>query len=107
MPIKQPPALKLLFDDKIFNPVISSGALGPGWMDDFDGDSFDHMQARLRRGASIKQARPAGRPIQTRPTPPRDPRWGAKWKQATKQSYLRFFSIGSQGRQLRDSYEPS
>jgi gluconate 2-dehydrogenase alpha chain len=88
--------IELLFDDKIFNPFISSGALGQV-VDDFNGDAFDHGGLGFVGGAGINTGPTNGRPIQTRPTPTGTPRWGAKWKAATKQSYLRFFSLGSQG----------
>ena len=36
-----------------------------------------------------------GRPIGNRPTPPGTPRWGAKWKKATAETYgLRWVSAG-------------
>jgi gluconate 2-dehydrogenase alpha chain len=88
--------IELFFDDKIFNPFISSGALGQV-VDDFNGDAFDHGGLGFVGGAGINTGPTNGRPIQTRPTPTGTPRWGAKWKAATRQSYLRFFSIGSQG----------
>jgi gluconate 2-dehydrogenase alpha chain len=88
--------IELFFDDKIFNPFISSGALGQ-IVDDFNGDGFDHSGLGFVGGAGINTGPTNGRPIQTRPTPPGTPRWGAQWKQATKKSSLRFFSLGSQG----------
>ena len=88
--------IELFFDDKIFNPFISSGALGQV-VDDFNGDGFDHSGLGFVGGAGINTGPTNGRPIQTRPTPPGTPRWGAQWKQATKKSYLRFFTLGSQG----------
>jgi gluconate 2-dehydrogenase alpha chain len=88
--------IELFFDDKIFNPFISSGALGQV-VDDFNGDGFDHGGLGFVGGAGINTGPTNGRPIQTRPTPPGTPRWGAQWKQATKKSYLRFFTLGSQG----------
>jgi gluconate 2-dehydrogenase alpha chain len=88
--------IELFFDDRIFNPFISSGALGQV-VDDFNGDGFDHSGLGFVGGAGINTGPTNGRPIQTRPTPPGTPRWGAQWKQATKKSYLRFFSLGSQG----------
>jgi gluconate 2-dehydrogenase alpha chain len=88
--------IELFFDDKIFNPFISSGALGQV-VDDFNGDSFDHSGLNFVGGAGINTGPTGGRPIQNRPVPPGIPRWGAQWKQATKRNYLRFFSMGSQG----------
>ena len=88
--------IELFFDDKIFNPFISSGALAQV-VDDFNGEAFDHSRLDFVGGAGINTGPTNGRPIQTRPVPPGTPRWGAQWKQATKQNYLRFFSLGSQG----------
>jgi len=88
--------LEMFFDDKILNPFISSGALAQV-VDDFNGDAFDHSKVGFVGGAGINTGPTGGRPIQTRPTPPGTPRWGAKWKSAVKQNYLRFFSMGSQG----------
>jgi gluconate 2-dehydrogenase alpha chain len=88
--------VQLFFDDKIFNPFIASGALGQT-ADDFNCDGFDHGGLGFVGGAGINCIPTNGRPIQTRPVPPGTPRWGAKWKQATKQSYLRSFSFTSQG----------
>jgi gluconate 2-dehydrogenase alpha chain len=88
--------IELFFDDKIFNPFVSSGALAQV-VDDFNGDSFDHGPLNFVGGAGINTGPTGGRPIQNRPVPPGTPRWGAKWKQATKENYLRFFSMGSQG----------
>jgi gluconate 2-dehydrogenase alpha chain len=88
--------IDLFFDDKIFNPFISSGALAQV-VDDFNGDAFDHSKLNFVGGAGINTGPTGGRPIQTRPTPPGTPRWGAKWKAATKQNYPRFFTVNSQG----------
>jgi gluconate 2-dehydrogenase alpha chain len=88
--------VQLFFDDKIFNPFIASGSLGQT-ADDFNCDGFDHGGLGFVGGAGINCIPTNGRPIQTRPVPPGTPRWGAKWKQATKQNYLRSFSFTSQG----------
>ena len=88
--------MELLFDDKILNPFISSGALAQV-VDDFNGDGYDHSALGFVGGAGINTGPTNGRPIQTRPTPTGTPRWGAKWKAATKQSYLGFMSLGIQG----------
>lgn len=36
-----------------------------------------------------------GRPIQTTPVPPGTPKWGARWKQAVRESYLSTIKPGS------------
>ena len=88
--------IEMFFDDKIFNPFISSGALGQV-VDDFNGEAFDHGGLNFVGGAGINTGPTGGRPIQQRPVPAETPRWGAQWKRATKQNYLRSFSLGSQG----------
>jgi gluconate 2-dehydrogenase alpha chain len=88
--------IQLFFDDKIINPFIASGALGQT-ADDFNCDAFDHSGLNFVGGAGINCITTNGRPIQNRPVPPGTPRWGAKWKEATKQNYLRNFAFTSQG----------
>jgi gluconate 2-dehydrogenase alpha chain len=83
---------QLFFDDKNFNPFIGSGSCGQS-MDDFNGDVFDHGELDFVGGALIACAAEDGTPIQHLPVPPGTPRWGAKWKQATKQNYLRTFRL--------------
>jgi gluconate 2-dehydrogenase alpha chain len=86
---------QLFFDDKIFNPFIGSGSCGQS-MDDYNGDVFDHAGLDFVGGALIACAAEDGTPIQNLPVPPGTPRWGAKWKQATKQNYLRHFRLITQ-----------
>ena len=95
----------LQFDDKIFNPFIGAGSLGM-CMDDFNGDNFDHSGLGFIGGAGISASVSGGRPIQHRPVPPGTPRWGAAWKSATRDTYQRVMSIGSQGSSYayRDCY---
>ena len=77
-------AARMFFDDKHFNPFIGAGALGQS-MDDFNGDAFDHSKLDFVGGAGIELR---GTPMAGRSAtvPPRRarPRWGAKWKQATR-----------------------
>jgi gluconate 2-dehydrogenase alpha chain len=88
---------RLFFDDKKFNPFMSSGAVGQV-MDDFQGDAFDHAAVDFVGGASINVGGSGGgRPIGYRPTPPETPRWGAQWKKATAENYNSTMSVGSQG----------
>jgi gluconate 2-dehydrogenase alpha chain len=87
---------QLFFDDKVFNPFIGAGSSGM-LMDDFNGDNFDHGPLGFIGGASIGSTITNGRPILYRPVPPGTPRWGAKWKDATRDNYLRAMAIGAQG----------
>jgi len=88
--------LEMFFDDKILNPFISAGALAQV-VDDFNGDAFDHGALNFVGGAGISTGPTGGRPIQQRGVPAGTPRWGARWKEANKQNYLRNFSLGTQG----------
>jgi gluconate 2-dehydrogenase alpha chain len=87
---------QLFFDDKVFNPFIGAGSSGV-IIDDFNGDNFDHGPLGFVGGASISSTITNGRPILYRPVPPGTPRWGAKWKEATRDNYQRAMAIGAQG----------
>jgi gluconate 2-dehydrogenase alpha chain len=78
----------------IFNPFISSGAIGM-CIDEFNGDNFDHGPHGFVGGGYVGQVQTNGRPIQTTPVPPGTPRWGAKWKQAVRDSYLSALKPGT------------
>jgi gluconate 2-dehydrogenase alpha chain len=78
----------------IFNPFISSGSIGM-CIDEFNGDNFDHGPHGFVGGGYMGQVQTNGRPIQTTPVPPGTPRWGAKWKQAVKDSYLSAIKPGT------------
>ena len=83
------------FDNKkfIFNPFIASGAIGM-CIDEFNGDNFDHGPHGFVGGGYIGHVQTNGRPIETTPVPPGVPAWGAKWKQAVRESYLSTVSPG-------------
>ncbi len=88
---------QLFFDtDTWMNPFIAAGALGMTF-DDFNGDAFDHSTLDFVGGAGFNCVPTNGRPIQTRPTPPGTPKWGAGWKQATVDHYAHTLSFGTQG----------
>jgi gluconate 2-dehydrogenase alpha chain len=70
-----------------FNPFIASGAIGT-CIDEFNGDNFDHGPAGFVGGGYIGQVRTNGRPLESMAVPPGTPAWGAKWKQALRDSYL-------------------
>lgn len=79
-----------------FNPFVGAGSVGMV-ADDFNADNFDHQGVGFIGGASLNCITSNGRPISNRPTPPGTPRWGAKWKQATRDTYNRVASCGLQG----------
>jgi gluconate 2-dehydrogenase alpha chain len=78
----------------IFNPFIASGAIGM-CVDEFNGDNFDHGPHGFIGGGYMGQVQTNGRPIGTMPLPPDTPRWGAKWKQATRDNYLSALKPGT------------
>jgi gluconate 2-dehydrogenase alpha chain len=85
------------FDPKkfIFNPFISSGSIGM-CIDEFNGDNFDHGPHGFIGGGYIGQVQTNGRPIEiTSAVPAGTPAWGAKWKQAVRDSYLSTMSTGA------------
>ncbi|WP_420963517.1 GMC family oxidoreductase [Brucella sp. IR073] len=89
-------SVEMFFDNKNFNPFISSGALAQV-VDDLNGDNFDHSDLDFVGGAGILCNMTNGRPITTRPTPPGTPRWGSVWKKATADNYLSNMSLTMQG----------
>ncbi len=70
-----------------FNPFMASGSIGM-CIDEFNGDNFDHGPAGFVGGGYIGQVRTNGRPLESMAVPPGTPAWGAKWKQALRDSYL-------------------
>ncbi|MBV8166877.1 MAG: GMC family oxidoreductase, partial [Alphaproteobacteria bacterium] len=93
------------FDNRNFNPFISSGAIGM-CIDDFNGDNFDHGPLGFVGGGYMGAVQTGGRPIQTTRVPPGTPRWGAKWKQAVADNYLSNYELATHGScySYRDAY---
>jgi gluconate 2-dehydrogenase alpha chain len=94
-------SVDVFFDDKLINPFIGAGALGM-IVDDFNGDNFDHSQLDFVGGGYIALWNTNGRPIETHPVPGGTPAWGAKWKKAVVQNYLRSASIATHGAVMSD-----
>ncbi|MGE5503341.1 MAG: GMC family oxidoreductase, partial [Actinomycetota bacterium] len=84
------------FPDRLFNSFMGAGALA-SVVDDFNGDNFDHGPLGFIGGGYILAANTGARPIQYHPVPDGTPKWGAGWKRAVKQWYLRTMSIGTHG----------
>jgi gluconate 2-dehydrogenase alpha chain len=84
----------MIFDDKVFNPFVGSGALGTV-IDDFNGDNFDHAGLGFLHGGSISTGNSGGRPITSHPVPPGTPRWGSAWKRAVSKYYGRSMGISA------------
>jgi gluconate 2-dehydrogenase alpha chain len=84
------------FDDKIFNPFVGAGALGVA-VDEFNGDNFDHSGLGFIGGGYLACWNTNGRPIENHPTPKDTPKWGAKWKQAVADNYLKTATVSTHG----------
>ena len=89
-------SVDLFFDDKLTNTFIGAGSLGMG-IDEFNGDNFDHSGLNFIGGGYIAQWTTNGRPIETHPTPEGTPKWGAQWKKAVVQNYLKQCAISTHG----------
>jgi gluconate 2-dehydrogenase alpha chain len=77
------------FDNKKFNfnPFIASGSIGM-CIDEFNGDNFDHGPHGFVGGGYLGHVQTGARPIESTPTPPGTPKWGAAWKTAVRENYL-------------------
>jgi len=86
------------YDDKNFNPFVSSGAIGM-CIDDFNGDNFDHTGLGFVGGGYMGAVMTNGRPIQSqsRVVPPGTPSWGAQWKKAVADNYLSSYDFVTHG----------
>ena len=88
--------VSLILKDKILNPFIGTGAHGM-IVDDYNGDNFDHTGLGFVGGGYMGASQTGARPIQTRPVPKGTPKWGAKWKTATAETYQRAIHLGVHG----------
>lgn len=89
-------SVDLFFDDKYFNNFVGAGAMGMV-IDDFNGDNFDHTGLGFIGGGYIAQWTTSGRPIESHPVPDGTSKWGAKWKKAVRDNYLRSTSVATHG----------
>lgn len=92
-----------LFLDKEMNLFAGAGALGMGY-DDFNSDNFDHSGLNFIHGAIIQLTQTGKRPIDSNPTPPGTPSWGAKFKQASIYNFNRTLGVSSQGASIPHRY---
>ncbi|MEW9572766.1 GMC family oxidoreductase [Rhodanobacter sp. Si-c] len=99
--------ISVFFDkDVAINPFIAAGSGGTEIVDDFNSDHFDHGPHGFVGGGYIFGGQTGGRPIQQLMVPPGTPAWGAKWKQAARDSYLHTATVGTHGSVMayRDRY---
>jgi gluconate 2-dehydrogenase alpha chain len=89
-------SVNLFFDDKILNPFIGAGAHGM-LLDEWNGDNFDHTGLGFVGGGYLGALQTGARPIETHPVPEGTPKWGAAWKKAVAQNYLRSMTLITHG----------
>jgi len=84
---------------------MGAGALGQA-IDEFNGDNFDHGPEGFVGGGYIALWSTGGRPILQHQLPEGTPKWGAGWKKAMADNYLKSASIATHGSVMsyRDSY---
>jgi gluconate 2-dehydrogenase alpha chain len=89
-------SVNVFYDDKITNPFIGAGALGM-IIDDFNGDNFDHTGLGFIGGGYLGALNTGARPIETHPVPDKTPKWGAGFKRAVAENYLKTVPIITHG----------
>ncbi len=89
-------SVNVFYDDKILNPFVGAGAHGM-IVDEFNGDNFDHSGLGFIGGGFMGIVQTGARPIESHPTPEGTPGWGAQWKRAVAQNYLKATSIATHG----------
>jgi gluconate 2-dehydrogenase alpha chain len=97
----------VFFDEDVeINPFIGAGSAGQRVIDEFNSDHFDHGGHNFIGGSLIYAGATGGRPIDQMLLPPGTPRWGAKWKAATRKHYRHSTVLGTQGSVMsyRDRY---
>ena len=85
-----------VFVDELINPYMGAGALGQA-IDDFNGDNFDHGPEGFIGGGYIALWTTGGRPILQHSLPEGTPTFGAGWKKAMADNYLKNVSIATHG----------
>jgi gluconate 2-dehydrogenase alpha chain len=94
-----------VFVDDILNPFMGAGALGQA-IDEFNSDLFDHGPHGFVGGGYIALWTTGGRPILQNHVPKDTPTWGAQFKRALAENYLKSASIATHGSVMsyRDAY---
>ncbi|WP_134685065.1 GMC family oxidoreductase [Brevibacillus migulae] len=87
------------FENKEFNVFAGAGSLGM-YVDDFNGDNFDHSDVNFLHGGGINILQLGKRPIQNNPVPKGTPTWGKEFKAASIKYYTRALTVGTQGASL-------
>lgn len=90
-------AVNVFFDESVrTNPFMGAGASGT-CIDDYNGDNFDHGPLGFIGGGWVGTVQTNGRPIEYQPTPEAVGGWGANWKKALRENYLRHTGITIHG----------
>jgi gluconate 2-dehydrogenase alpha chain len=89
-------SVNVFYQDKILNPFIGAGALGM-IVDDYNGDNFDHRGKGFIGGGYIGAMDTGARPIETHPVPDKTPKWGAQFKRAIADNYLKTIGVVTHG----------
>ncbi len=85
-----------VFFKEIINPFMGAGALGQG-INEFNTGNFDHGPHGFIGGGYIALWTTGGRPILQHYLPEGTPKWGAGWKKALAENYLKASSIQCHG----------
>jgi len=97
-------ATTLFFEDKYFNPFMSTGGLSTG-ADNFNTNwDFDRAKYGYVGGSALNGGGTNGRPIAYRPLPGGTPPWGKAWKTATAKWYNSAMSISTSGSVMANRY---
>jgi len=86
----------VFFEDDYTNGFVGAGALAMV-VDDFNGDNFDHSGLDFIHGGYLSCSTTNARPIENQPVPEGTPRWGAKFKAALAENFLKKTSVGVHG----------
>jgi gluconate 2-dehydrogenase alpha chain len=94
----------LFFEDKNFNPFMSTGGLRVV-TDDYHYDwKLDRAQHGYIGGFNVSGGMTHGRPISFRPLPGGTPQWGTAWKAASAKWYNRALIVSSSGSVMANRY---
>lgn len=96
---------EIFYDDEFTNEFVGAGALGM-IVDDYNGDNFDHSGLGFIGGAYIGCWTTNARPIESHPVPEGTPEWGAQWKRAVRDNFLKTTSLSVHGASMahRNNY---
>ena len=84
--------VEAFFAEKRINPFVGAGALGM-FIDDYNGDNFDHAGLGFVGGAGIGALVTNGRPIGGIMVPGGTPKWDLDWKRAA----ARWYNVSTRG----------